>query len=251
MSSSGYNKSAFRDTRTGKTDGARAKRVFIVLMVLFLVVTAAAMWRTNSVSEVFEPLAGHTLVLDPGHGGFDGGAVSDDGTKESDLNLSIALRTQAIAEFVGQKTRMTRENDSARTDFASYSEHQDLVRRAALVNETPGAILFSIHQNDYPTGQPSGAQVLYSSYAGSEALGKLVHNNLLSALDPENRRVAEPAPNNLYLTANAECPAILIECGFMSNNFEVLKLCDDAYQTSISTVLIASFLQYLTACDKR
>lgn len=185
-----------------------------------------------------------TLVIDPGHGGIDGGAISTDGTKESDINLAIALKLRAIAEFVGQKTVMTREDDSWRTDAASYSEHEDLVHRTEIINAAPNAILFSIHQNCYPTAQPSGAQVLYSEYEGSDILGTLTHNNLISCLDPENRRVAEPAPKKLYITANARCPAILVECGFMSNNFDVLKLKEESYQLSLALVLMCSFLQF-------
>ena len=234
-------------------DTKKAKRptaALCLLLVLIAIAVTVTFIKTGKMIETDGVGLVHTLVLDPGHGGFDGGAVSDDGTRESDLNLEIAGKTRLIAEFIGQKTVMTRENDSARTDFASYSEHQDLVRRVKLINETPGAILFSIHQNDFPTGQPSGAQVLYAAYAGSEALGKLTHDNLIRCLDPENRRVAEPAPKALFITANAECPAVLVECGFMSNNFEVLKLCDGDYQRKISLILVASLLQYLSTTEQ-
>ena len=117
-------------------------------------------------------------------------------------------------------------------------------------NDTPGAILFSIHQNDFPTGQPSGSQVFYSAWAGSETLGRLTHDNLIRCLDPQNRRVAEPAPKALYITSRSQCPSILVECGFMSNNFDVLKLCDEKYQTSLSVVMLASLLQYLSGMEK-
>ena len=96
----------------------------------------------------------------------------------------------------------------------------------------------------YPTSQPSGAQVLYSAYPGGEKLGKLCHTNLITYLDPSNRRVAEPASKGLYITAHAKCPAILVECGFMSNPGDVEKLCDGEYQTALASVLLASFLQY-------
>lgn len=189
------------------------------------------------------------LVIDPGHGGIDGGALSDDGSKESDINLAIALKLRALAELFGQPLIMTRCDDSARSEYADYSEHEDLVHRTEIINGTPGAILISIHQNDYPTGQPSGAQVLYAASSGSESLGKRCHQNLIAQLDPQNRRVAEPAPKALYITSHVTCPAILVECGFMSNNFEVQKLCSGGYQCSIALVLAASFLQYLNECD--
>lgn len=226
------------------------KLIFCLLLIAVAVCAVVALRQEKDRVEAFEAVMSGTVVLDPGHGGFDGGAISDDGTKESDLNLSIALRAKEIAELLGLETVMTRENDSARTDFASYSEHEDLVHRASIVNAIPGAILLSIHQNDFPTGQPSGAQVLYAADAQSEKLGKLMHTNLIGLLDPENRRVAEPAPRSLYLTSHVSCPAVLVECGFMSNNFEVLKLCDLNYQCELAVVLIGSLMQYMNTSEQ-
>ena len=186
-----------------------------------------------------------TLVIDAGHGGIDGGAISTDGTRESDINLAVALRLESIVRFLGQKTLMTRWDDSRKTDIISYSEHEDLKARAELANSAANAVLISIHQNFYPTAQPRGAQVLYSSYGGSEKLGKLIQSALVDKLDPENRRLAVPAPRELYLTANTRCPAVLVECGFMSNNFEVLKLKDASYQNALALVIAASYLEYI------
>lgn len=231
-----------------KPKGSRVLYICLILAALILALTAA--YQSAGAIPTVSGTEKHTLVIDPGHGGFDGGAVSDDGSKESDINLAIGLKIKNLADLIGQKNVMTRMDDSFLTEYAEYSEHQDLERRTALMNETPGAITFSIHQNDFPTGQPSGAQVLYSSYEGSEVLGKLIHANLIQYLDPKNRRVAEPAPKSLFITANANCPAVLIECGFMSNNFDVLKLCDDHYQTALSVIILASLTQYLNGSEK-
>lgn len=186
-----------------------------------------------------------TVVIDAGHGGIDGGAVSDDGTKESDLNLAIALRLECIVRFLGHQTVMTRLDDSRKTDMIGYSERQDLKNRAELVNSVPNAVLISIHQNDFPTAQPRGAQVLFSAYGDSRQLAERIQGNLIEQLDPQNRRLAVSAPRNLYLTANTRCPAVLVECGFMSNNFEVLRLRDSTYQTSLALVIAGSYQSYL------
>lgn len=221
------------------------RNIFALIVFVCVISTIIGVYlSTVAARTTVETSPCSTLVIDPGHGGIDGGAISADGTKESDINLAIALKLRAIADFLGQKTVMTREDDSWRTDAASYSEHEDLVHRTEIINAAPNAVLFSIHQNCYPTSQPSGAQVLYSRYENSDVLGNLTQNNLIACLDPENRRVAEPAPKKLYITANAKCPAILIECGFMSNNFDVLKLKDESYQLSLAIVLMGSFLQY-------
>ena len=222
---------------------SRAVFGFVLILAAVLLLTALQILRNEPKRQTEGSDLRHTLVLDPGHGGIDGGAISDDGTKESDLNLAIAEKTRLIAELLGQETVMTREAGSAATDFASYSEHADLVRRTEMINRTPGAIAISIHQNDFPTGQPSGAQVLFSPFDGSRLLACLTHDNLVRLLDPENRRLAEPAPKALYITAHAKCPVILVECGFMSNNFEVLKLCDPHYQSAIALILVASLIQ--------
>lgn len=186
------------------------------------------------------------LVIDPGHGGIDGGALSVDGCKESDLNLLIGRKLQYMAELIGQRSVMTRSDDGGGGSYGDYSEHENLVSRCAFVEGIPNAVLISIHQNSFPTSQPSGVQVLYAATPGSDSLGKRCHQNLISLLDPENRRLAAPAPKSLYLTSHVSCPAILVECGFMSNPFEVLKLRSDAYQSSIALILLGSLIQTLS-----
>lgn len=223
--------------------------LFVALLVSCVLLSIVFLLTGSDSLESLADAAFCTLVIDPGHGGIDGGAVSDDGTRESDLNLAIALKLRALAEWLGQPVVMTRSDDRIREDYADYSEHEDLVRRTELVNQTPGAVLISIHQNDFPTGQPSGAQVFYANSPGSEELGKRCHANLVALLDPENRRVAAPAPKNLYMTSHVDCPAILAECGFMSNNFDVQKLCGGDYQTAVALILAGSLTQYLNEYD--
>ena len=229
-----------------------AKHMFFALLIvgfLCALVVAALIGYSDHVSAFSRSYVPPILVIDAGHGGIDGGAISTDGTKESDINLAIALRLDSIVRFCGQKTIMTRWDDSSKSDILSYSEHEDLKLRADLVNGVDHAVLISIHQNDFPTGQPRGSQVLYSVFESSEILGKRMQENLICQLDPENRRLAVPAPRELYLTANTRCPAVLVECGFMSNNFEVLKLKNPAYQTKLAAVIAASYLSFIAEKD--
>lgn len=228
------------------------KRKILILMIfaaIVLLFTAEAHKAQRSVCEryaqTFSPQQ-VTLVIDPGHGGFDGGAVSEDGTRESDINLAVALRLECIVRFLGQKTMMTRWDDSRKTDIITYSEREDLKYRAGVANSIGNAVLLSIHQNDYPTAQPKGAQVLYSGFGSSKRLGELIQEGLVTQLDPANRRLAIPASKELYLTSRTRCPAVIVECGFMSNNFEVLKLKEEAYQIKLAAVIAAAYLQYLS-----
>ena len=159
----------------------KVKKPLSAVILFGILLCAAAVYIFPIRSDRVPASAGYTprtLVIDAGHGGIDGGAISDDGTKESDINLAIALRLDSIVRFCGQKTVMTRLDDSLKTDMISYSEHKDLESRAAMINNTANAVLISIHQNDYPTAQPKGAQVLYSSHEGSERLGKLLQANV-------------------------------------------------------------------------
>ncbi len=225
--------------------GARRR---ILVRLAALLILAGSVWIALeqdravpvSLSAAFRPC----LVIDPGHGGIDGGAVAFNGVKESDLNLSIALKLRDLADFYGVGTRMTRQDDSRRTDILQYSEHEDLVHRTQLVTGVENGVLFSIHQNCYPTSQPSGAQVLYGPGEESRRLGELTHGCILAALQPDNRRVAEPASPGLYLTSHAQCPSILVECGFLSNLNELQRLSDEGYQRSFAAALLCAYLQY-------
>ena len=153
---------------------------------------------------------------------------------------------QSLAEFLGVRTAMTREDDSSRSDTASYSEHEDLVKRAETVNTIQNAVLISVHQNFYPTSQPSGAQVLYASDERSRMLGELTQQNLVRHLQPENRRLSEPASKKLFLLSHVSCPAILVECGFLSNIGDLELLTQNKYQSSLAVILLGSFLQSQT-----
>lgn len=209
--------------------------VLCVCLILLPSDTIRAAWRNENET---------VLVIDAGHGGIDGGAIGADGTRESEINLSIALKLDALAALFGQRTIMTRTEDVSLSDENSYSEHEDLVLRTKLASSVTDAILFSIHQNCYITPQPKGYQIFYATNGDSERIGKNIHENFRKYIEPENRRVAEPAPKKLYITANAACPSVLIECGFMSNPQDLEKLKCADHQTAIAAVLLKSYMEF-------
>jgi N-acetylmuramoyl-L-alanine amidase len=188
------------------------------------------------------------LVIDAGHGGEDGGAQSASGTLESAVNLDIARKLQALAEFCGVQTVMTRATDEiVYPDSATTTSQRktwDQKTRVELINSVSQAVLISIHQNKYPHASPRGSQVLYAKTAGSQELGELTHTNLTAALYPENRRVAAPISDTIYLTKMVTCPAILVECGFLSNPEEAALLETPEYRLKIAVVLLGSYLEY-------
>lgn len=225
------------------------KRLIKIVLIVALLAAAAVFVKifvsNGGLKPVISQNSRSTLVLDAGHGGIDGGAVSDSGLKESDINLQIALKTEALVRFLGIDTVMTRETDTDNSDNKAYSEHDNLVQRVKLANSTENAVLISIHQNKFPSAVVSGAEVMYSDNDDSKALGLITQDNLVSLLDSSNRRVARPAPKELLLTSSVECPTILVECGFMSNPQEVQKLASNDYQLKLAAILAGSYIQFL------
>ena len=191
---------------------------------------------------------GAVLVIDPGHGGLDGGATAADGTEESAINLAISLRLRSLCLFLGLPVRMTRTTAALDypEDAGSVREKKvwDQKRRVELINALENAVLLSVHQNKYPDSRPNGSQVLYAKTDGSAELAALTHANLIAALCPDNRRVAAPISEEIYLMREVRCPAILIECGFLSNPEEAARLKSEDYQRRIAVVLLASCLEW-------
>lgn len=225
------------------------KRLIKIVLIVALLTAAAVFVKifvsNGGLKPVLNQNSRSTLVLDAGHGGIDGGAISDSGLKESDINLQIALKTEALVRFLGINTVMTRETDTDNSDNKAYSEHDNLVQRVKLANSTENAVLISIHQNKFPSAVVSGAEVMYSDNDDSKALGLITQDNLVTLLDSSNRRVARPAPKELLLTSSVECPTILVECGFMSNPQEVQKLASNDYQLKLAAILAGSYIQFL------
>lgn len=191
-----------------------------------------------------------TVVIDPGHGGADGGAVSCSGALESALNLEISLRLNDLLRLAGFRTRMTRSTDvsihSPEAQTVSERKISDLRNRAALVNETENALLISIHQNYFEQSKYHGAQVFYAPERSSENLAEAMQAALSSCLDPENHRAAK-SDRTVYLLRNVHCPAALIECGFLSNPPEEQRLHTAQYQKRIACAVLSGLCDYLAA----
>ncbi len=216
----------------------------VLVAVAILAAAAITVFPRHTALRADSVMRAYTLVIDAGHGGVDGGAVSADGKKESDINLNIALKMSALSDFLGIDCVLTRDTDSDNSDSGSYSEHNSLVSRAELANSIDNSLLISIHQNKFPSELVSGAEIMYADTEGSRELGLITQENMVSFLDPENRRVARPAPSELLLTSSVKCPAILAECGFMSNPDESQRLSTAEYQLKIAVVLMGSYIQF-------
>lgn len=222
--------------------------------ILLLLAFAAAFFRGSAAQPVAayqnipaDPLP--TLIIDPGHGGEDGGAVGEGGTVESHINLAIALKTRDLAQFLGWQTVMTREEDVSIHDIDAQTLRQkkvsDLKNRVALCNNQKNAILVSIHQNSLPTSPKTrGAQAFYNRIPGSEALAAGLQTTLNAALHPAKGRTAAEVPDTVYLMKHVACPGVLVECGFLSNADEAQLLTTPTHQKRVAVAVIAGISGY-------
>ena len=221
------------------------------LFFCFVAVLAAVLWRGSAAyTSAFVDAAfgeGPTVVVDAGHGGEDGGAVAADGTVESGLNLAIALRVRDLLTFAGVDTVMTRTEDAAIYDESASTLREkkvsDLKNRAALVNETPNALLLSIHQNSLPSSPAThGAQVFFNGAEGATPLATSVQEALNQAVNTEKAKSPAAIGSSVYLMKNITAPGVLVECGFLTNAGEAAQLKSEAYQLRLAAAITAGML---------
>ncbi|MCR4772412.1 MAG: N-acetylmuramoyl-L-alanine amidase [Oscillospiraceae bacterium] len=187
-------------------------------------------------------------IIDAGHGGDDGGAVAPDGTAESGLNLSVCLKLDALMGLYGADAALTRSSEAL--DYPPDAQtikarkNADQKRRAELIASKENAVLISVHQNTYGDAGPAGAQVLYNKYPGSSELASCAYR-YLGMLEGQKVRASAEISDNIFLMRNAECPAILVECGFLSNAEDLSRLEDDVHRTKIAVALCAAYIDYI------
>ena len=200
------------------------------------------------ISEELPFVRKHCIVIDPGHGGEDGGATSCTGRMESEYNLAISKKLDDLLHLLGYQTRMTRTSDVSiytTGDTIARKKISDLKERVRIVNETPGAVFISIHQNQFSDARYSGAQVFYAKTDGSKELGQKLQSELVTALNPGSNRKSKPI-SGVYLMENIQCTGVLIECGFLSNPREEAELRNAEYQKKLCCVIGATLSQQLS-----
>ena len=186
------------------------------------------------------------LILDAGHGGEDGGAVSVTGVPESRVNLEIVQKLRDILALYGVDPVVLREEDVSLHDPEASSlrekKRSDLKNRVRAVEAVEGGTLLSVHQNSYPGSRYRGAQVFYAPTEGSRELAERLQAALREDLQPDNDRQAKPIPESVYLMNHVSCPAVLVECGFLTNPEEEALLRDGGYQKQLAAVLAGAWL---------
>lgn len=231
--------------------------IIVPILVCSLIFSSSVIYKNKhsvavetSVSESFP-----VIIIDAGHGGFDGGATAKDGTIEKDINLKISRYISEYLNLLGFKTILTREDDVSLEDNPELSikkrKTSDIHNRLKIMEETSNALFVSIHQNHYSVEKYSGLQVFYSPEFSDESsiLAQSIQETVIHTLQPENNRQIKQCGNSVYLIYNAVKPAVLVECGFLSNVKETELLKSDDYQMKIAYCISLGIFNYVNLKD--
>ena len=191
-----------------------------------------------------------TVIIDAGHGGEDGGAIGKNGAYEKDINLELAKKLKAKLDALGIPCVLTRSTDillyDKNTDYEGKKKKLDLLARKEFTEQYENAIFISIHQNSYPKEQYSGFQAYYSANEPtSKLLALSIEKSVRSSLQVQNNRASKQADSSIYLLDKLYCPAVLLECGFLSNQSECENLCDEEYQNELCEAIILGLIEFL------
>lgn len=195
-----------------------------------------------------------TIVIDAGHGGEDSGTQSADGLYEKDVNLEIAQLLDTMLRANGISTVMTRSEDillyDRNADYRGHKKMLDLATRRKIAEETENAVFVSIHMNAFPESKYRGLQVFYSpNHPQAMTLASVIQHDAQSYLQPDNNRKIKSSTSAIYLLDRLECPAVLIECGFLSNPDEAALFATDQYRKEVAFVIFSSLISYISGLD--
>lgn len=223
--------------------------VLILCCIAFLMLSYLSYNRIDRIASTLAGSAPRTVVLDAGHGGEDGGASGKSGVLEKVINLAIAEDLEQLLTASGYRVVMTRTGDAALSDegLDTIRERKtsDMHNRLKLVEAQGNCYFISIHQNSFPQSQYSGTQVFYSKNdEESKPLAEDIRARVAGLLQNDNKRATKPATSSIYLLWEAKVPAVLVECGFLSNSAEESKLNDPDYQKRMAFAIYNGFLDY-------
>ena len=225
--------------------------LFTVTAFIVGIMTSGEKERT-SVMVYADESKHNVIVIDPGHGGEDPGASSENGIDEKEVNLDLSLLCSTLLKAAGSDVRLTRTDDRALydryddlDDYTGKKKTYDLVNRLRFAQECNADLFVSIHLNKFFQPQCKGLQVYYSSNEPlSEHIAEIIQSNVRRYLEPQNERQIKKSTSSIYLLNNIQITAVLVECGFLSNPDDTRNLTDPDYCLDLSAILSASLLSY-------
>lgn len=226
----------------------RKHNILTACLVLVVAYLAYSFVAEDIVPTVILPVTNKVVVIDPGHGGHDPGAVGKNGLLEKNVNLDIALKLQAFLEQSGCVVQLTRAVDESIHDTDERSlrnkKRSDLKKRREIVDTSEADAFISIHLNSFSQPKYKGVQTFYPKESlESKRLAESVQNELKTTLEIVDNRVALPI-NNIYLLKDVKIPSIIVECGFLSNPEEEKKLATDGYRRQIAWGIYMGIMKF-------
>lgn len=190
-----------------------------------------------------------TIIIDAGHGGLDGGAMTEDGVLEKHLNLSVAKKVERILRLADVNVVMTREDDVMLADESSkHKKQDDLNARLHAADAYEKCVFVSIHMNKFPVEKYSGLQVYYSkNNSESKLFADAIQEKTVAVLQSDNARLTKAADSAIYILNNIKVPAVLVECGFLSSKAEALLLQEEVYQEKLAAVISCAVLDVIAS----
>lgn len=220
--------------------------LIIVISVFYYSISNNSLPKIESVSSI--PIAEHTIILDAGHGKPDGGATSQNGVIESDLNLNIVLKLQNLLESSNCNVILTRSDENGIYEETAETIREkkisDMKNRAKLANTSNAELFLSIHMNKISETQYSGFQTFFKN---NDEISKQIAGNIQTSLNyflkKDNKRTIKSI-SNIYLSKNVEIPLVIVECGFLSNEEETNLLNTDSYQDELAWSIYIGIMDY-------
>ncbi|WP_010245724.1 N-acetylmuramoyl-L-alanine amidase [Acetivibrio cellulolyticus] len=230
----------------------KKKRIALIALLLLLVFAAFGIGTRMSFSELKttnNTPKNRIVILDAGHGGEDPGAVSDNGTREKEINFYIASKIKELLEAENFTIIMTREDDTLKyedgTKSVTQKRKQDLLRRKKMMDESGADLVVSIHLNKFPQTQYCGAQVFFPPNSPeSKIAAEGIQRSLRDNVDPNNKREAMLKNAEIIILKNLKTPTVIVECGFLSNEQEERKLASIEYQDKLAIAIKDGILKY-------
>lgn len=224
------------------------KKAVILSGLVVVILVLGIVGFFSSSKTVFGDKKVPVVIVDAGHGEPDGGAVGANGTLEKDINLDIARKLQEVLEGKGIKVIMTRTGDFGlfQNNDASIREkkREDMNTRLSIMKKSGADIFISIHMNSFSSSKTSGLHVFYAK--NHEEVKSLAENiqDRISKITGAKTHTVKTADKNLFLMKNPPLPAILVECGFISNPEEEKKLNDADYRSRIAWAIAEAVEKY-------
>ncbi len=226
-----------------------------IVLCLFLVLGILQISDSSRYVQVSQNMVNNKkikVIIDPGHGGVDCGAVAWDSTLEKDINLQIALILNDLLKMSGAETIMTRSEDISIHDESAKTirakKVSDIHNRFEILKDNSDYLFVSIHQNTFRDPKYSGAQLFYTpNNAKSVELARSIQDSFSQHLQKDNEREIKKCTTDVYLIYHAESTAVLCECGFLSNKNELENLKNKEYQKQVAFCIYNGILNYYSS----